>query len=154
MIVVLDSGVLGLLCAPKGGGDSSDCRLWLIDLLRENHQVVLPEIVDYETRRVYEHRGMVRYARRLDDLVAALTYQPLSTPIMRRAARLWGEARRSGQKTASDVALDIDMILCAQAQALDVPVGHRLVVATTNVKHLVPFVPAEPWRAIDPNASR
>lgn len=111
--------------------------------------MVLPEVVDYETRRVYEHRGMRRYTSRLDDLGETLTYQPLSTPAMRRAARLWGEARRSGRKTASDQALDIDMILCAQAQLLDVP-EHALVVATTNVKHLVPFVEAAVWRDIEP----
>ena len=116
MIVVLDSGVVGFLCSPKGGAVTRDCRLWIAELLRAGHQVVLPEIVDYETRRVYEHRGMARYARRLDDLVETLTYQPLSTVAMRRAAWLWGEARRSGQKTASDRALDVDVILCAQAQ--------------------------------------
>ena len=149
MIVVLDSGVVGLLCSPKGGDVTRDCRLWIAELLQAGHQVVLPEVVDYETRRVYEHRGMARYARRLDDLVETLTYQPLNTVAMRRAARLWGEARRSGQKTASDRALDVDVILCAQAQLLEVA-EHALVVATTNVRHLAPFVDAAEWEAIEP----
>jgi hypothetical protein len=148
LIVVLDSGVVGLLCSPKGGGENGDCRLWATELLQAGHHIVLPEIVDYETRRVYEHRGMTRYVRRLDDLVDALIYQPLSTPIMRRAAQLWGEARRAGQKTARDEALDIDMVLCAQVQLLLEGRQDELVVATTNVRHLAPFVPATAWREI------
>lgn len=149
MIVVLDSGVVGFLCSPKGGDVARDCRLWIAELLQAGHQVVLPEIVDYETRRVFEHRGMVRYAKRLDDLADTLTYQPLDTVTMRHAARLWGEARRSGRKTASDRTLDIDVILCAQALQLQHP-DHALVVATTNVKHLSPFVNAAQWEAIKP----
>lgn len=152
MIVILDSGVLGLLSSPKATDENRACNAWLADHLAAGTQVVLPEIVDYETRRVYLHRGMTRYIRRLDDLHGILFYQPLATETMLRAAELWGEARRSGRKTASDRALDIDVILCAQAQQLQHP-DHALVVATTNVKHLAPFVSAAPWESISPASS-
>ncbi len=148
MIVVLDSGVLGLLCSAKGSSESRSCVVWLSEHLAAGSQVVLPEIVDYETRRVYEHRQMTRYAQRLDALHDVLTYLPLTTAAMRQAARLWGEARRTGRKTADDRSLDVDMILCAQAQGL--PEELSAVVATTNPEHLRPFVEAERWEHIDP----
>ena len=153
MIVVLDSGVLGLLCSPKATEENRACNVWLAEHIAAGTQVILPEIIDYETRRVYLHRGMTRYTRRLDDLHDILVYQPISTGAMVRAAELWGEARRLGQKTASDRALDVDVILCAQAQLLEQALGvpeHPLVVATTNVRHLRPFVDAAEWEAIEP----
>jgi len=65
---------------------------------------------------------------------------------MRRAAELWALARGSGQPTASDHALDGDVILAAQALSLNTPV----VVATGNPSHLTRFVPAELWSNITP----
>ena len=150
MIVVLDSGVLGLLSSPKATDANRACNTWLADHLVAGTQVVLPEIVDYETRRAYLHRRMARYTRRLDDLHDILFYQPLSTEAMRLAAELWAEARRSGRKTAPDHALDIDVILCAQARLLQAPEA-AVVVATTNVKHLAPFVSAARWESIRPS---
>lgn len=153
MIVVLDSGVLGLLCSPKATGENRACNVWLAEHIAIGTQIVLPEVIDYETRRVYIHRGMTRYTRRLDDLHDILVYQPISTGAMVRAAELWAEARRSGRKTASDQALDVDVILCAQAQLIEQALGmpeHPLVVATTNVRHLAPFVAAAEWGEIEP----
>ena len=55
------------------------------------------------------------------------------------AADLWATARGTGQKTADDKALDIDVILAAQV--LDC--GGQVV--TTNRKHLQRFVPIFDW---------
>jgi predicted nucleic acid-binding protein len=138
---------VGLLVAPVAREETQACGAWLATHVEAGSQIVLPEIVDYEVRRVYLHRQMPRYLRRLDDLIRGVFYQPLTTPIMHRAAELWAEARRAGRKTSSDAALDVDMILCAQAQALTHP-GVRVVVATRNVRHLSPFVEAAEWHEI------
>ena len=66
----------------------------------------------------------------------------LSTPIMLRAAELWAEARRRGRPTADPQALDCDVILAAQALAMDATV------VTDNVGHLALFVEAKSWRDI------
>ena len=110
----------------------------------------MPEIVDYETRRAFLHREKVHHTRGLDDLHTILLYLPITTSAMIRAAELWAEARKIGRKTASDAALDIDMIVCAQAQILLDGREDEWVVATTNVRHLAPFVPAKVWREIAP----
>lgn len=66
---------------------------------------------------------------------------------MLRAAELWARARNIGKPTASDPALDVDMILAAQA-ALLIDDGDSVMVATTNVSHLALFVPAALWQEI------
>ena len=70
---------------------------------------------------------------------------PLSTPVMLRAAELWARARKAGQPTADEKALDGDVILAAQALELGAQ-GLDVQVVTTNVGHLERFCRASNWR--------
>ena len=83
---------------------------------------------------------------RLDTLREAeeLRYLPLNTAMMRQAAEFWAQARRRHRPGAPPGELDADVILAAQAAAVGAEV------ATVNVRHLAPFVPARPWREIRP----
>ena len=63
---------------------------------------------------------------------------------MLKAAELWAQARNQGRPTADMKALDCDVILAAQALAVN---G---IVATENVGHLSLFVEAKDWREILP----
>ena len=63
-------------------------------------------------------------------------------------AEFWAAAREQGRPNAADHALDGDMILAGQAATLDAG-ADDLVIATTNVKHLSQFVPAEVWTEIN-----
>jgi predicted nucleic acid-binding protein len=62
--------------------------------------------------------------------------------VMRRAAEMWADARRAGRPTAHPHALDIDVVIAAQAEMLGA------VVATENEKHLALFVDARRWTEI------
>jgi predicted nucleic acid-binding protein len=149
MNLVLDSGVLGQLCHPHNVRNRPVVE-WLVRLLRHGDtpiQVFIPEIADYELRRKLLHlvrkgQASVRSIERLDDLERLLDYLPLDTEVMHQAAALWAEARRLGSPTAGENALDGDVILAAQAMAVD---G---VVVTTNRKHLSRFVPTKEWSDI------
>ena len=66
---------------------------------------------------------------------------------MLRAAEFWSQARQMGRPTASDKALDGDVILAAQAALLKND-NNQVIVATTNVKHLSLFVDAREWKLI------
>ncbi len=79
---------------------------------------------------------------RLDHLKAVLTYLPLSTRAMLRAAAFWAQAHKLGKPTADSKELDVDVILAAQADEVD---G---LVVTENVGHLRLFVEARDWRDI------
>jgi predicted nucleic acid-binding protein len=140
--VLLDSGPLGEATHPQG---NREFTAWIIRLLASEIEVVIPEIADYELRRTYLHRQKPKSVQRLDGLRSLLTYQPLDTPTMQRAAENWAEARRQGTPTADPKELDCDAILAAQAQAAGA------MVATSNVGHLGLFVNARSWRDIAPH---
>jgi predicted nucleic acid-binding protein len=144
--VLLDAGPLGLLCNPNKSPQPLAFRAWLAAFLAASRRVILPEIADYEIRRELIRIGSHAALANLDAAAHYLEYLPLSTVAMRKAAELWALARNMGQQTASNAALDCDVILAAQALTLGTPV----IVATSNVAHLSRFVPADLWQNIAP----
>lgn len=146
--IVLDAGPLGLVTNPKQSPQSLACAQWLQALVVSGARVIVPEISDYEVRRELLRAQKLKGLERLDALAGRLHYLPLSTAAMRQAAVFWAQARRQGQPTAADQALDGDVILAGQAMTLGAP---DVLVATTNVGHLSRFVPAELWQNIEPS---
>lgn len=144
-VVLLDAGPLGLVTNPKRSPQSIACAQWLQSLARVGARVIVPEIADYEVRRELLRANKTKGLGQLDALVGLLEYLPLTTVAMRQAARFWAQARQHGQPTAGDKAIDGDVILAAQAVTLGVS---HVVIATTNVGHLIRFVPAELWPKI------
>ena len=142
--ILLDAGSLGLLAHPR---NSREIDRWSRTRAREGFLVTIPEIIRYEVRRELLRAKKQRGLRRLDVLANVLYYLPLSTEAMERAAEFWAEARQLGRPTASPEALDVDVILAAQATIL-AEKGHTVVVATENVGHLVRFVDARPWQEV------
>ncbi len=139
--VMLDTGPLGRLAHPN---PSPEIVTWLRELLLHDVEVFVPEIADYELRRNLILEDMQHAIKRLDQLVEDLTYLPLSTSAMRKAAALWAETRKRGRPTAHPKGLDGDVILAAQA----LEVG--AVIATENVNHLTLFTAAKRWRDLAP----
>lgn len=147
MIVLLDTAPLGIVSNPKASPANEDCRRWLRGLLASNVRVVLPEIADYEVRRELLRARKVKGLARLDALKTTLEYLPLNTMMMLEAAALWAQARQAGMPTSDAAALDGDVILAAQALSL-IGRGERVVVATSNVRHLELFVEAQEWQKV------
>lgn len=146
--VLLDSGPLGEVTHPKAE-ERQPIREWLFGLLDAGVYPRLPEIIDYEHRRKLLHIESEGGLRRLNEFKRVFGYEPLTTNIMLRAAQLWASARKQGIPTASDRALDVDVILAAQALEL-AEGGDEVVVATTNPRHLSRFVDSRDWREIEP----
>lgn len=140
-IILLDAGPLGLVTNPRGSAQTLACASWLQQRLQNGVEVIVPEIADYEVRRELIRAEKWAGLARLDALIDALDYLPLTTETMRAAAQLWALARQSGQSTADWHALDRDVILAAQARLL----GDEVIIATTNVGHLSRFVSAALW---------
>jgi len=145
---MLDTAPLGMVTNPKtSSAICQECKLWLDDLPLKGYEVMLPEITDYELRRELLRGGKIAGIRRLDQMKATITYRPITTKVMLKAAELWAEARQRGQPTADPKALDGDVILAAQA-TLVAEEGNEVIIATTNVGHLSQFVDARNWRLI------
>lgn len=146
VLIVLDSGPLGLLSNPTPTGPGQVAREWAEARISAGDQIIIPEIADYEVRRELIRAGKTPGITRLDELCAGLPYHPLSTPIMRDAAQLWAQARNDGYPTAHDAALDGDVLLAAQARDLHVATpSEAVVVATTNTAHLERYTAAAAW---------
>lgn len=147
LIVLLDASPLGMITNPRSSPENEACKNWLSRLVSEGIEVVVPEIADYEVRRELLRAGKERGLRRLDALKRMLSYAPISTSVMLKAAEFWAEARKIGRQSADDSSLDADMILAAQAGALNRN-GDESLIATTNVRHLGLFSTARLWRDI------
>lgn len=143
--VLLDSGPLGLATSPGGSPTTAACAGWLRGLLHSGNTVIVPEIADYEVRRELIRARKYPGIARLDALIEQITYLAITTAAMRRAAEFWAEARQLGRPAAADAALDGDVIIAAQAATADF---RGVVVATTNPRHLSPFVEADLWSNI------
>jgi hypothetical protein len=146
-IVVLDTGVLGLLTHPQGSPDSARCVEWFTTLIAGGVIFVLPEIADYELRREILRTSQTKAIRRLDALKELTRYESITTAAMLEAARLWAWVRKQGQPTADSKALDGDVILAGQVAQL-IPFADDIVIATTNVRHLSLFGSARLWQEI------
>ena len=150
MVVLIDSGPLGLISNPRMSHTAHACRNWADLLLKTGHVIVLPEIADYEVRRELIRAKKTSGIQRLDQLKSGLFfYLPLSTEAMLKAAEFWAQARNEGQPTAPNLALDGDVILAAQAWCM-LQFDPSVVIATSNPKHLSRFVKAEEWQKIAP----
>ncbi len=146
-LVILDAGPLGLITNPKSTFEVHACSRWLHSLLSQGVEVAIPEIADYEIRRELLRADKLKGLSRLDSFKSRLGYVAITTEAMLLAAQLWARARKNGRPTATDTALDADVILSAQA-LLMAEDGYDIEVATTNVKHIEQFVTARLWQDI------
>jgi hypothetical protein len=151
LIVLLDAGPLGVITNPKSSPENEACKDWLAALVSRGVEVVIPEIADYEVRRELLRAGKDKGLGRLDALKGMLAYAPITTPVMLKAAEFWAGARRLGRQSADDASLDADMILAAQADALNRG-DNQALLASTNVRHLALFAPARVWRDVGSDA--
>ena len=148
-VLFLDSGPLGLLTHPQRSAEVLAVTEWLTRCLLSGSRVIVPAIVYYELKRELLRAKRSIGVARLDAFVAANPgrYLPLSDEALRLAAGLWAKARQEGQPTADPKALDIDVIIAAQALSFGAD-SAAVVVATTNPKHLTRFVTAKNWNEI------
>ncbi|MBE9129735.1 MULTISPECIES: type II toxin-antitoxin system VapC family toxin [unclassified Coleofasciculus] len=156
MIVILDSGVLGLLASPIQDASEEEeneiyqCTEWLYSLLSKSVYVVTSEISDYEVRR-----ELIRIKSDgiglLDNLRDVIDFLPLTKEVMKKAAEFWADARQNHIPTADDKNIDADMIISAQWSLLSEKYpGRTVLIATKNIRHLKLFAQenAQDWMNI------
>lgn len=158
MIVLLDTGVLGLLINSKPSDKNREevrqCNEWMENLLKNNISIVVSEIADYEERRELILQNKLNNIQRLDALISRVGYFRITTDVMREAAKLWAFTRKEGKQTADNKALDADVILCAQA-IIAKSEGIDVIIATSDPGDLNRllrnyYISARRWRDILP----
>jgi hypothetical protein len=153
MIVFLDSGILGLIASPNERTEVIACQNWIFGLLAKGVYIVSSDICDYEIRRsllLLENQRLNEISlTRLDRWRESIDFLPLTTSVMQTAAQVWADSKRRGLPTADRENIDADMIIVAQWFLLSAEYpGRRVVIATTNVKHLEPFCEAMVWQDV------
>jgi predicted nucleic acid-binding protein len=143
VLIFLDTTLLWILVHPAAGQTALDLRRRLHARMASGDELAVAEICDYEARRELIRRKAAVQIANLDKLISTATYVPIDTPTMRDAATLWARVRNAGQPTASNQALDGDIILAAQAQR-----QKQALVATQNVRHLRRLCSAIAWRSL------
>ena len=146
-LILLDSTPLSLITNPKTSSITLECQDWFQGLADRSYLPVLPEIIDYEVRRELIRARKIAGIRRLDQLKEDILFLPITTAVMLKAAELWAQVRQQGKPTTDDKALDGDVILASQAILLS-ELGHKVIVATSNPKHLSLFITAKNWNEI------
>jgi toxin FitB len=141
MLILLDTTLLWLIVHPRGGPDAHALRNLLVRRLQAGDRVGIAEICDYEARRELIRKNATTQIANLNHFIQTNIYVPLDTDTMRDAATIWASLRRRGRPTASDPALDGDVILGAQA----IRQGAH-VVTTQNFSHLCHICNAVDWR--------
>ena len=141
LFLFLDSGPLGLLTHPQRSAEVIKISDWFLRYLSQGSQIIVPAIIYYELRRELLRAKKSFGLGRLDAFVNAVPgrYLPLSDEALRLAAELWAQSRQRGRPTTPPHALDIDVILAAQALSFEVP-SSQVVIVTTNAKHLSQFI--------------
>jgi predicted nucleic acid-binding protein len=157
MIVFLDSNILGLICSTNAFfEEANQCQKWFESSFARGIRLMTSDICDYEVRR-----GLISSALKSQKSVAGLDlldalkvdspleFLPVSTETFKLAANLWARAASEGHTTRDKRNIDVDIIISAQYQILrDEFPGRRVIVATTNLKHLSRFCDAANWRDI------
>jgi predicted nucleic acid-binding protein len=142
-LLLLDTGPAGEITHPQ---ENLEITQWIRERLVDGDTIVLPEVVDFELRRSYllelaqGRKKTQKSLDRLNELKETLTFLPINSEVMLKAAELWADARHVGKPTADRKELDCDVILAAQA----LQIGGTVV--TTNPGHLGLFVPVISWR--------
>ena len=147
--IFLDSGPLGLLTHPQRSAEVIAVTQWLSRCLLSGTRAIVPAIVYYELKRELLRAKKTFSVGRLDAFVNAAPrrYLALSDEALRLAAELWAQSRQEGRPTAESKALDIDVLMAAQALSFGAA-PTEVVIATTNPKHLAQFITAKHWEEI------
>jgi hypothetical protein len=150
MIILPDSGPLGLLTHSRfTDPPAKKCNDWAASVVQSGHRLVLPRIIDYELRRELNRLGNVTSIARLDMLEDLAEMMEVDAPVLLVASHYWADARKMGVPTADRQHLDIDMILVGHASVMAQRFpSEKVVIATTNVRHLRRFADAREWATI------
>jgi len=129
-VLFLDSGPLGLITHPQRSAEVLAVTEWLSRCLLSGCRVIVPAIVYYELKRELLRAKKTFSIRRLEAFLEATPgrYVPLSDEALQLAAELWAKSRQEGQPTAHAKALDVDVILSAQALLFGAAPGEVVIV--------------------------
>lgn len=148
-ILLLDSHPLSLITNPANQVEPVQCRSRIKQLVAHEILVAVPAIIHYELRRALICGEKIEGVENLDRIKQmGIVNVPITTKSLNKAAELWAWARKTGQQTAHNEKIDIDVILAAQSIILAQDMSEHTVIATSNVSDLRRYTFAEKWEDV------
>ena len=135
--VILDTGSLSLVAAPVGICLGDQSKAWFTALEDIGCRFYVPQMADYEVRRELIRAGKTESVVMLDEFIATEPdrYRLLTAADVARAAGFWARLRNANRGGSPQEALDADLLIAAQAEALAEETRLQgVVVATSNVR--------------------
>ena len=148
VLVVLDTGVLGLLVHAARRPEMIECLSWFEGVRQDGAAFAVPAVVDYELRRGLLYLGAEAQTAKLDAFLSDVTMLDLTREVLRQAAAAWADLKRKGLMTGSDEDLGVDVMIGAHAQLLAEQQRQPVIVATNNARHLSRMCDARHWREV------
>ena len=147
--VMLDAGVVGLLCSSPSLESVTNGLGWMRRLIASRAVVTVTNLTDYEVRRELIRLQASAKLGRLDSLRPSFLCAEVTPEAWLKAAEFWTLVRSAGKPTADPHALDGDAILAGVAATIGAR-GDSVTIATSNVAHLsrFPGVDARRWETI------
>ncbi|MEG3436898.1 hypothetical protein V0288_07180 [Pannus brasiliensis CCIBt3594] len=144
MIILLDSGVLGALSNPNESEINARLEQWLFNKIKWG-SLITSQVCKYEVKRSLlkiQSKGI----NKLADLEELIDFIPIVDRDIEIACELWVKSITEGIQVAPERDINFDIILCAQWQRLqEENPGRKVIIATTNLRHLRRFAEAELW---------
>jgi predicted nucleic acid-binding protein len=133
--------------------ETEQCKEWIRECIKAGNKIYVPEISYYEAVRELKRLIATTQIEKLRFFCSSLPdrFIPINSSHIEKSSDLWAISRQNGKQTSSDDSLDGDMILCAQVLSFNLDISD-FIVATTNTKHLIDFVPVGLWRSITPGS--
>lgn len=152
MIILLDSGPLGLLVHPNVASTSvTACRTWAEAHIEAGHSFAVPGVIEYELKRELIRIQSQQSLSALAEFARDFDYLPVTRGVLNLAAEFWAHARQANHPAAENTRIDIDMILAGHAaQVAAASPDQTVIIATTNTRHFAGLADARDWRDIKP----
>lgn len=151
MIILIDSGVLGILSNPNESATTIKCEEWLYNKIVKGCTILTSQICKYEVKRSLllcqeQKPSQVSGIQKLAELENLIDFIDVKPPDIETACQLWVQSIVEGIQVAPMMDVNFDIIICAQFKRLELEnPGREIVIATTNLRHLQRFVKADLW---------
>ena len=153
MIILIDTGIVGLLTQPNSTEESSLVLNWMYGLLAKSVIVLSSDVCDYEIRRGLELARLedkcIDGIEKLDQLREVIEFLPITNRCLNHASVYWADAISKSQLNAPRRDINFDLILCGTWKKLteDYP-GQEVIIATKNLRDFLRFADVDLWQNI------
>lgn len=150
MIILIDSGILGILSNPNESELNVKCENWLYEKFLRG-TILTSQVCKYEVKRslLLNQKRNLQLAgiNKLTELENLIDFISITEEDIEIACKLWVKSIIQGIQVAPEKDINFDIMICTQWERLkkENP-GREIIIATDNLRHLTRFAQAQSWQ--------